>query len=381
MYKAIKDINPDRMIRSVCEIAKAGLGRYYAAGGGLPYTAVVETPDQFDLSGFSLRYAAIGQIGVAKWCKSHPEDACSLPDLWTRIINNKNKAIHIGDYALGLWAGILSEADDSAAFAKLLSDGWANAADSCDAVELGWIVQACTLAVRNRSELESISKPILDEAKARLIRLFVPGSDLFQKHDRPGACRAVSRRVACFADQVYPIVALSNYGAAFDDRQCVECAANATDQICRLQGPLGQWWWHYDARNGKICEEYPVFSVHQDAMAPMAILASDRAAGADHMQEIELGLRWLFGENELNSSMLLEEAGIIWRDIEKREPGKLSRNLRAILCTAGLGPLHRFAGKCCMGFRMNRECRPYHLGWILYAWADFDKRKEPASEV
>jgi hypothetical protein len=187
--------------------------------------------------------------------------------------------------------------------------------------------------------------------------------------------------VACFSDQVYPILALSNYGAAFDDSQCVEYAANDAERICHLQGPLGQWWWHYDARCGRICEEYPVFSVHQDAMAPMAILASDRAGGADHVKEIELGLRWLFGDNELDTNMLLEEAGIIWRDIERREPGRLSRNLRAILCTAGIGPLHRLAGKCCTGFRINRECRPYHLGWILYAWADFDKRKEPASEV
>lgn len=374
-------MNLDRMVRLVCEIAKAGLGRYYAADDGLPYSAAVEQPDQFELSGFSLRYAAISQIGIAEWRKSHPEDTSSLPDLWAKIINNKNKSIHIGDYALGLWAGILSEADDSAMFAKLLSDGWKNRADSCNAVELGWIVQACALAVRNRSELESISKPILDEARARLIRLFVPGPGLFQRHNRPGVGRAVSRRVACFADQVYPILALSNYGAVFGDKQCVEYAAGAAEQICRLQGPLGQWWWHYDARGGKICEEYPVFSVHQDSMAPMAILASDRANGGDHVKEIELGLRWLFGENELNSNMLLEEAGIIWRDIEKREPGKLSRNLRAVLCTAGLGPLHRLAGRCSLGFRINYECRPYHLGWIMYAWADFAKRKEPASEV
>jgi len=374
-------MNLDRMIRSVCKIAKAGLSRYYAADDGLPYSAAVETPDQFELSGFSLRYAAISQIGIAQWRKYHPEDASLLPALWPRIIGNKNKSIHIGDYALGLWAGILSQADDSVTFAKLLANGWANRADSCNAVELGWIVQACALAVRDRSELESVSKPILDEARARLTRLFVPGSGLFRKHDRPGACRVVGRRVACFADQVYPVLALANYGAAFDDKQCVQYAAGAAEQICRLQGPLGQWWWHYDARNGTTCEEYPVFSVHQDAMAPMAILASDRAGGADHMQEIELGLRWLFGDNELDTNMLLEEAGIIWRDIEKREPDKLSRNLRAILCTAGLGPLHRLAGKCCIGFRINRECRPYHLGWILYAWADFDKWNKPASEA
>jgi hypothetical protein len=36
-----------------------------------------------------------------------------------------------------------------------------------------------------------------------------------------------------------------------------------------------------------------------------------------------------------------------------------------------LQSLHRLAGKCFFGFRINRKCRPYHLGWILYAWADY----------
>lgn len=374
-------MNLDRMVRLVCEIAKAGLGRYYAGGDELPYSAAVGKPGRFELSGASLRYAAISQIGIAKWRMFHPEDGPLLPDLWARIVNNRDKSNHIGDYGLGLWAGILSEADDSDIFAKLLSDGWRSRADSCNAVELGWIVQACALAVRNRSELESISKPILDEARERLMRLFVPGSGLFQRHDRPGFSRAVSRRVACFADQVYPIIALSNYGKAFDNRDCIDYAAEAVERICGFQGPLGQWWWHYDTKAGKISEEYPVFSVHQDAMAPMAILAGDRASGADHRKNIELGMRWLLGNNELDTNMLLDEAGAIWRDIEKREPGKLSRNLRAALCTAGLGPLHRFAGKCCLGFRINYECRPYHLGWILYAWADFGRQVEKAQEV
>jgi hypothetical protein len=375
-------MNLDNMVQSVCGAAITGLNQYYAGGNdSLPYSATIAANEKLEMSGFSPRYAAISQIGITTWLRFHPEDASSLPDLWPRIVDNRDAAVHIGDYALALWAGVESKADNCGLFAKLLSESWPNRADSCNAVELGWIVQACTLAMHQRDDLTSYTRVVLDEAKTRLVRLFRPGQNLFQRHNRPGIGGSISRRIACFADQVYPILALANYGKAYGDRQCIEFAAAATEQICRFQGPLGQWWWHYDTRDGKICEEYPVFSVHQDAMAPMAILASDRAAGGDHRREIELGLLWLFGHNELKQNLVLNEAGIIWRDIEKREVGRLSRNLRAALCTAGLRSLHRLAGKCFVGFRVNHECRPYHLGWILYAWADCGGREKPASEV
>jgi len=367
-----EDMNLDEMIQSVCKTAKAGLAEYYAnANDPLPYSATIKPHEQLELSGLSVRYAAISQIGIARWLTFHPEDAESLPDLWPRVVNNSHKVTGVGDCALALWAGLATKADNCELFAKSLSGSWRSQTDLCNAVELGWILQACTLALRERDDLELYTRPVLDEVRNRLVGLFKPGQELFQRHNRPGIGKSISRRIACFADQVYPILALSNYGSAFDDKECVEYAAHATEQICRLQGPLGQWWWHYDTKEGRICEEYPVYSVHQDSMAPMAILASDRATGGNHDKEIELGLRWLFGCNELNENLLLNGAGIIWRDIEKREPGKVSRTLRATLCVAGLELLHRFARKCFVGFRINRECRPYHLGWILYAWADY----------
>ncbi len=362
----------DQMVQSLCKIAKAGLGRYYIGRDGrLPYSATIKSSNRWESRGFSIRYAAISQIGVTEWLKYHPEDTACLPNLWPRIINNNHKIVHIADSALALWAGLAGNADGCELFANALSDRWGNQADSCNAVELAWILQACTLALQTRNDLEAHVQPLLYEAKNRLVALFRPQQNLFQRHNRPGLGQIVSRRIACFADQVYPIVALSNYGLLFDDNKSIEFAAKATDEICRLQGGMGQWWWHYDTTNGKVCEEYPVFSVHQDAMAPMAIMASDRLTGKNHSREIELGLRWLFGRNELNQNLLLDEDGIIWRDIEKCEPKKASRLLRALLCVAGSQLLHRLAGKCFVGFRINRECRPYHLGWILYAWADY----------
>jgi len=364
-----------QMAESLTEIAKAGLGQYYTnADNGLPYSATIGPDSEWKLSGVSLRYAAISQIGLGRWIEYHPEDRTHLPDLWPRIVDNHHEITQIGDLALALWAGIESKASDSRLFADAMSAAWQDHADMCNAVELAWVLQACTLALHRDKDLQFYIEPLMEEAKDQLLNLFRPQQSLFQRHNRPGFRQAISRRIACFADQVYPILALVNYGQAFDDRQCIAFAEKAVAQICELQGPLGQWWWHYDTLKGEVCEEYPVFSVHQDAMAPMAIMASDRLTNQNHFSEIELGLRWLFGRNELDENLVLNDAGIIWRDIEKRDCGKVSRAARALLCVADLKLLHRLAGKCFVGFRINRECRPYHLGWILYAWADYDTR-------
>ena len=114
-----------------------------------------------------------------------------------------------------------------------------------------------------------------------------------------------------------------------------------------------------------------MFSVHQHAMAPMAILAYDRTAGRDHGDAIDLGLRWITGHNELEEDLMDRRTGVIWRDIERCEPWKLLRILRAVSCTIGLRCVSGLADKLSRGWRVNRECRPYELGWILYAWADY----------
>jgi len=363
------------MVKSLCNTAKAGLMRFYLrTSDGLPYSADLDSAGNWRLKGASLRYAAISQIGISQWLGYHPEDSRTLPNLWPKIKDNHDKIDHIGDCALALWAGLTGKADNCDIFAKALSSRWQAQAHFCNAVELAWIVQACSLAMSERSDLQSYVEPLLKEAGNRLVSLFRPQHNIFQRHNRAGLKDVIGKYIACFADQVYPIIALSTYGRCFDDKHSVALAAGAVEQICRLQGGLGQWWWHYDTAQGKVCEEYPVFSVHQDAMAPMAIMASDSMTGLNHHRETELGLRWSFGNNELNANLILNGTGIIWRDIEKREPAKISRVLRGFLSVAGLQSLHRLSGKCFIGFRINRECRPYHLAWILYAWANYCPR-------
>jgi len=168
--------------------------------------------------------------------------------------------------------------------------------------------------------------------------------------------------IGSFADQVYPICALSNFAKAFNQDEAWQMALRTAQTICRHQGPLGQWWWHYDSSTGDRVGRYAVYSVHQHAMGPMALFAIGEGAGVDFSQPISKGLSWLSGHNELRMNFLDESQPVIWRSIY------LGRN-RAYYDTALSLLGVRTDRNHSTHLKIRYECRPYELGWLLYAFA------------
>jgi len=183
--------------------------------------------------------------------------------------------------------------------------------------------------------------------------------------DTGGRFRA---HVGCFADQVYSTQGLARLSIMAEDSSALDAAEASGGAICRLQGPEGQWWWHYDVRTGTVVEGYPVYSVHQHAMAPMALLDLREAGGTDHMESIVKGLRWIDEGNEAGQSLVSDEHDVIWRKVGRREPAKLVRAISAT-STALVKDL-KLPGLTAAfpPGRIDHECRPYELGWLLYAW-------------
>jgi hypothetical protein len=181
-----------------------------------------------------------------------------------------------------------------------------------------------------------------------------------------GVRGALRGRIGSFADQVYPIYALAKFGEAFQNGPALELSRSCADAICRSQGPLGQWWWHYDALTGKVFQRYPVYAVHQHGMAPLALFALADVAGFDFSKSIYKGLAWIYGNNELNLDLCETPSNLVWRSVYRRNPaGTCLRELVDFLkgspSTVPVGDL-----------RIKSECRPYELGWLLYAFAGRD---------
>jgi hypothetical protein len=360
-----------RLIELLCATAKKGLTECYSGWELCGQHADLgrgKRPTGLHMS-LNLRYVMITQIGIKRWTRFHECDKTLLPDFQKYICSKQGQINDAGDLGLAIWASVESRAEDCTVFLKKLVDNWSRIRWSCNAVELAWVVQGIVRFSQDRPVTDELNG-VLKDAHSRLMVLHGHDTGLFARHNRRGLKAVISRRIASFADQMYSILALVSYGRYFDDEQSINAAMSVADTICRLQGPNGQWWWHYDAKTGMVAEEYPVFSVHQDAMAPMALLAIDKVANTNHSSYIEKGLTWLNGQNELRETMVLPEVGIIYRDIHRMEISKMYRFTRGLLITAGCNTVHRLAGTNLFGYVVNRVCRPYHLGWILYAWAD-----------
>ena len=82
---------------------------------------------------------------------------------------------------------------------------------------------------------------------------------------------------------------------------------------------------------------------------------------------IRSSFAWVLGRNELSAAMFQDDPFVAYRSIERAE--RLPRAKRYLRATAR--SLTGFEGDSPngAGLRVNRECRSYHLGWILYAWA------------
>jgi hypothetical protein len=278
------------------------------------------------------------------------------------LIGAAGRAADVGEAALTLWAArALNHTRADEALRRLQSLDPPQA--SCPTVELSWCLSALTVPGSD------VTDAALAEAIARrLLASFHSHSAMFPHW--PAGAKAASLRshVACFADLVYPIQALSYFYMATRSLEAIDAARRCADRMCELQGPEGQWWWHFDVRTGRVIEGYPVYAVHQEAMAPMALFALQDACGVDHTDAVIKGLRWLVDPPEVPDSLIDDQAGIIWRKVARHEPFKATRSVQAL--ASRLHPSLRLPGLNRM-FRptfVDYESRPYEMGWILHAW-------------
>ncbi|MDB5560932.1 MAG: hypothetical protein JWN11_350, partial [Hyphomicrobiales bacterium] len=265
----------------------------------------------------------------------------------------------LGAVAISAWAA----AEAAQIFPAALLDRATSLLDQSHPIE----TLACAWALTAALAAEPLgdTTALRERATARL--LGGQGKSNLFPHTLPGRGWARAH-IGSFDDQVYPIQALARLAAAHGDREALAAADACAAQICALQGAAGQWWWHYDVRDGSVVEGYPVYSVHQHAMAPMVLLDLLEAGGQAHWQSIVKGLGWLDARPETSAPLVSEADGVIWRKVGRREPAKAARKLSAI--TTALKPGWHLPGLD-IAFPPNRfdyECRPYEFGWLLYAW-------------
>ncbi len=314
--------------------------------------------------GLSRRYTAIVLIGLAGeaparaaavFAGTSPQEVCG----W--LAAEAERLDNIGDAALSLWAAARLDYPDREALRRRLVS-LAPLALPQPTVEVAWALDAAM------HDADSEIGALAPALATRLLQAFEPRSRLFPHYIGRQGWRA---HVCCFADQVYPIHALARYACRGgpDAARALETAALAAERICERQGPAGQWWWHYDYRTGQLLEGYPVYAVHQDAMAPMALFALAEAGGPDFSDAVAHGLEWLAASPELAGRSLIDSSNdLIWRKVARREPGKFVRAAQALASRLDSALRVPALERLFPPVVVDEEDRPYHLGWLLYAW-------------
>jgi hypothetical protein len=360
-------------VAPLVELAIRGLEAMYDEGQALFCHRLKQTPSGNIKEGISQRYTVMTLLGLLRAEAAGYRSPIDMSATIDALYRNTEWVDNIGDLGLLLWLSSVSSRKLDSFYATFdLENALRNYSDSRKrlTMELAWLLTGLTYA----SRAEQKRPPYLESLARQTYALLQSnqGKDgLFGHMARwKSLAGAVRGHVGSFADQVYPIIALAHFGQTFIMKEALQNSLQCANAICNLQGPLGQWWWHYDSMTGRVAERYPVYSVHQHAMAPMALFAAQDACDADFRDQIYKGLEWIGGANELRQSLEDKSASLVWRCIGQQ---KSTSSLGRLAALVGQG---RAAGT----LHVLHECRPYELGWLLYAFAGRESRAlQPSS--
>ena len=365
-------------VRRLCAVAVAGLPRMIDPATGLMSFRV--DGDDAVPSGESLRYTAMTLLGLERAERAGFSLGLDVGRLYEAVDATLAGADNSGDVGLVLWASAstcrpLAERalDDLREFGDLARTRSVAAVHS---TELAWVVTGLAEALLAGVGDEREVRVRLDRAFAHLLAqrgasgLFCFARPLGRAPRSPGAL--LRSELGFFDAQVYGIVACIARDAAVGDPEALEAARVVGERLLAHQHSLGQWGWHYNTRTGALVDLYPVYSVHQDGMAPMALLPLERVVSLPTTPAVARGVAWLFGRNELRERLVDEERGVIWRSIRRRWPA------RRVVYPLKAASLLGLGGGLDLGARLadpgwlevDRECRPYHLGFCLHALAE-----------
>lgn len=352
--------NETRVAR-LMELAIRGLKPMYDPEAGLFCHRLRKTPSGNIREGVSQRYTIMTLLGLLRAEAVGYRSPVDISATVDALYRNTEWVDNIGDIGLLLWlSSVTSRGWDNfhAAFDLKSALQKYSGAKKRVTMELAWFLSGLTCA----SAADKIS-PDLEPLTVQSYKLLKSnqGKDGLFGHMAKwnSLAGAVRGHVGSFADQVYPIFAMTQVGQVFGMKEASQNALLCGETICRLQGSLGQWWWHYDSVTGRVVEQYPVYSVHQHGMAPMALFALQDACNVDFSVQLYKGLDWINGTNELKQDLEDRAAGVVWRCIRPKNANSYASRLRTFM---GQQPDLSSA-------EILFECRPYELGWLLYAHA------------
>jgi hypothetical protein len=310
------------------------------------------------LRGKSVRYSMLVLLGLLKQSRHGYKPSVDVMALHRAIVLHID-TLGVGDLSLLLWAQVrLQSPRAEETLSRLRVRSQAGTLASLEGMEAAWFVIGTVEAFASGLQC----RDLFDRAYAHLLTRKSETSPLF-RHNGTSNWRS---NLPNFATEIYTLLALAETARHGLAPNAVELARSLADTLIALRLPDAGWPWLFQADRAVVVEPYEVYSVHQDAMAPMALFALAEAVGDNAYARAAVeGFQWCFGANALNFVFYDAANKFAHRSI-KRKGVAHSLSLWANTGLGGLLPLPLRASVG--GLEINRTCRPYHLGWILEAW-------------
>jgi hypothetical protein len=352
-------------IAQLCDLAATGLVQMFDRDKNLFCYTFARTEGGMVRKGISHRYTLMTLLGLHRYESSGRKSPIAIQPILDGLLRDTSWINNAGDLGLLLWTyselapdrlpRVYRDVDAADAIARF-SDGQ----QGCT-MEVAWYLTGLANSwLAGYSDLPGQAEQMA--AARKILESNCGLSGIYGHLSRSRSPKThLRRKIGSFADQVYPTIAFAQLSRALDDAEARETALRTARTICTLQASMGEWCWHYNSATGKVVNRYPVYSVHQHAMGPMMLFSAADATGADFSEAIYKGLAWISGQNELHRDFVESSLHLIWRCVYlERAEAYLDTTLRALKLRRGAAN-----GRP----RVRYECRPYELGWLLYAFA------------
>jgi hypothetical protein len=354
-------------VKDLVQLAIHGLNDFYNETNLEFAERKILNGNDITIKGVNVRYTLINLIGLHKAISNDfnisLKTRIDLKSILRNQITNLSFYESVGDIGLLLWATSLISPDDlniiipKINFSNILNKF--NDARSENTKELSWLLIGILMASTfNKIFKSSISN--LPNKLYKVIRNNYGGNGVFKHSANESLNGKLRSNSGNFADQVYSIYAFVLFSKLMKNEEALLIAEATAQKICELQGNSGEWMWHYSVKTGDVISKYPIYSIHQDALAPIALYSIQAATGKSYEKYIFKGIDWLF-KNSLNTDLICNKHNAVWDGIG---PDKTYRKVKSIL--SHLGIIKNIEYK---NLKVLNECSSFHLGWLLYAFA------------
>jgi len=365
-------------VRGLTALATRGLVSMFDADRQLFCHRLLYTEQGLVRDGVSPRYTIMTLLGLKELESAGTNSPFDIRAIYASLARNTAWIQGAGDLGLLIWLTAAFEPDrlgdvfqtfDCETALDRFSD-----AQQGRTMELAWFLSGLAHAVEASPKLAGTLTDLCVETYHRLEENqgeYGLYGHMSTKNSVVGRLRG---RIGSFADQIYPIYAMSKFAKAFHVEDPLGPALECATAVCGAQGESGQWWWLYDTSSGRVSSRYPVYSVHQYGMGPMGLLAIEEATGQSFGEYIGKGLRWIYGVNELGADMRSGAQNLIWRCVLPRDKQTKywEMALSAVRPPSKDMQVH--------SLKILYEQRPYEFGWLLFAFAR-NSQTEPLLKV